>query len=171
MTGTMAAVTFTIRNALITCGVDDVALNDRETAAARLANEIFDNDFSACTDKTFEDLDDDLKAYSTMILANGQIRLNPGTKKLIKAFIQWSRDQIRLGHHPTLTAFPTDDSVALLRHFKTHDKFTKKASIMSNTVNTEKFTARVKWEDWDPAFLNFLRVIPGRDGVPLKYIR
>ena len=41
---------------------------------------------------------------------------------------------------------------------------------MSNTANPEKFTARVKWEDWDPAFLNFLRVIPGRDGVPLKYI-
>ena len=84
----MSAVTFTIRNAIITCGVDDVALYEGETAAAQLANDIFDDDFSSCTEKTFEDLDDDLKAYSTMTLANGQIRLNPGTKKLIKAFIQ-----------------------------------------------------------------------------------
>ena len=88
MTGTMAAVTFTIRNSLIACGVDDVTLYDGETAAARLANDIFDDDFSACMDKTFEDLDDDLKAYSTMALAKCQIRLNPGTKKLINAFIQ-----------------------------------------------------------------------------------
>ena len=88
MTGTMAAVTFTIRNALIACSVNNVALYEGETAAAQLENDIFDDDFSACMDKTFEDLDDDLKAYSTMNLDNGQIRLNPGTKKLIKAFIQ-----------------------------------------------------------------------------------
>ena len=75
MTGTMAAVTFTIRNSLIACGVDNVALYDRETVSARLANDIFDNDFSACMDKTFEDLDDNLKAYSIINLANGQIRL------------------------------------------------------------------------------------------------
>ena len=111
----MAAVTFTIRNALIACGVDNVALYDGETASARLANDIFDDEFSACMDKTFEDLDDDLKAFSTMNLTNGQIRLNPGTKKLIKAFIKWSREQIFLGHDPTLTAFPPGDSVALLR--------------------------------------------------------
>ena len=84
----MAAVTFTIRNSLIACGVNDFALYEGETAAARLDNDIFGDDFSACMDKTFEDLDDDLKAYSTMTLANGQIRLSPGTKKLINAFIQ-----------------------------------------------------------------------------------
>ena len=86
-------------------------------------------------EKTFKDLNDDLKAYSTMTLTNGQIRLNPGTKKLIKAFIQWSRDQIRLGHDPTLKAFLPGDSVALFHCYKTLEKFTKKASTMSNTVN------------------------------------
>ena len=74
MKGTMAAVTFTIRNALIACCVDDVTLYDGETDAAWLANEIFDDAFSAYMDNTFEDLDDDLKAYSTMNLANRQIR-------------------------------------------------------------------------------------------------
>ena len=41
---------------------------------------------------------------------------------------------------------------------------------MSDTAKLEKFTAKVKWEDWAPSFLNFLRVIPGLDGVPLNYI-
>ena len=152
----MAAVTFMISDALIACGVDDVTLYDGEPAAARLANDIFDNDFSACMDKTSKDLDDDLKAYSTKTLANVQIRINPGTKKLIKEFIQYSRDQICLGHDPTPTAFPPGDSVALLRCYKTHDKFTNKASTMSNTAKPENFTAKVKREDWDPSFLNFL---------------
>ena len=67
-------------------------------------------------------------------------------------------------------AFPPGDSVALLHCYKTHDKFTKKASTMSNTVKPENFTAKVKWKDWAPSFLNFLHVIPRRDGVPLKYI-
>ena len=134
MTGTMAAVTFTIRNALIACGVDDVALYDGVTAAAWLANDIFDNDFNDCMDKTYEDLDDNLKAYSTMTVANGHIRLNPSTKKLIKAFIQWSRDHIRLGHDTTLTAFPPGDSVELLRCYKTNDKFNKKASTIYDTA-------------------------------------
>ena len=27
-----------------------------------------------------------------------------------------------------------------------------------------------KWMDWVPTFLNYLRMIPGRNGVPLKYV-
>ena len=26
------------------------------------------------------------------------------------------------------------------------------------------------WEDWAPLFANYLRAIPGRNGVPLKYV-
>ena len=48
----MAAITFKIRDALIACGVNDVALYDGETAASRLAKNIFYDDFSACIDKT-----------------------------------------------------------------------------------------------------------------------
>ena len=32
------------------------------------------------------------------------------------------------------------------------------------------FTNEVKWNDWAPSFRNYLRTIPGRDGVPLSYI-
>jgi hypothetical protein len=28
----------------------------------------------------------------------------------------------------------------------------------------------MKWEDWKPTFINYLWSIPGRDGIPLKYI-
>ena len=33
-----------------------------------------------------------------------------------------------------------------------------------------RLTRQVKWEDWAPNFINYVWAIPGRDGVPLKYI-
>ena len=66
---------FTIRDAMIACGMDDVHLFDGETQAQRFATEVFDNDFTACMDKTFEELDDDFKSYSTLTIADGQVRL------------------------------------------------------------------------------------------------
>jgi hypothetical protein len=33
-----------------------------------------------------------------------------------------------------------------------------------------KFTSETKWADWAPSFMNYLRTIPGRDGVPLRYV-
>ena len=41
---------------------------------------------------------------------------------------------------------------------------------MAEAAKPEKFIESVKWEDWKPTFLNYIRAIPGRDGVPLKYI-
>ena len=33
-----------------------------------------------------------------------------------------------------------------------------------------RLTKQVKREDWAPTFINYLRDIPGRDGVSLKYV-
>jgi hypothetical protein len=41
---------------------------------------------------------------------------------------------------------------------------------LSEAAKPEKFKELTKWEDWKPTFLNYLRSIPGRDGVPLKFI-
>ena len=97
---------FTIRDAMIACGMHGVHLFDGETQAQRFATEVFDNDFTACMDKTFKELDGDFKSYSTLTIANGQVRLAPGTKRNIKAFIQWTRDRYRLGENPVQYSIP-----------------------------------------------------------------
>ena len=33
-----------------------------------------------------------------------------------------------------------------------------------------RLTKQVKWEDWAPTFINYVRSIPGRGGVTLRYI-
>lgn len=113
----------TVLNALIACGVDNVALFLGETQAQRIADDIFDDTFTSCMDVTFKELDDHFKTYSDLTAAQGQIRIRPGTRKNIKAFVQWTRDEIRLGRDPSLTPFPVAQVGELIRRYKTHEKF------------------------------------------------
>jgi hypothetical protein len=41
---------------------------------------------------------------------------------------------------------------------------------LSEAVKPDKFKKSTKWQGWKPTFLNYLCSIPGRDGIPLKYI-
>jgi hypothetical protein len=100
------ADTYTVLDALIACGIDNVLLFMEETQAQRIAEDIFDNLFSTCMDLIFKELDDHFKTYTDLTVAQGQIRLRPGTRKSIKAFVQWTRDELRLGRDPSLTPFP-----------------------------------------------------------------
>ena len=155
---------------MVACQADDVDVFGNETAATRLARNLFDNDFNSYMDKTYEELDSDFKSYSALTQAQGQIRLVPGVKRNIKAFVQWARDCIRQGGDPTTLPFPVNNVVILMRRYKTHNIFISKSKTLSDMAKPSQFTSKVKWEDWAPTFLNFLRSIPGRDGVLLLYI-
>jgi hypothetical protein len=165
----MIANPFTLHDAMVACGVNDTDNFDDDTPARRMATDLFGDDYATCMDKSFAELDDEFKTYSDLMQNQGQIRLLPGTKRNIRAFIQWTRDERRLGRDPSLVPFPLADAPNLLRRYKMHDQFVKKSSNISDAAKPEKFTT-TKWADWAPTFLNYLRTIPGRDGVPLKYV-
>jgi hypothetical protein len=164
------AIVFTVLDALIACGVDNVTLFQNETAAQRLTDDVFDDQFTTCQDLTFKELDDHFKTYSELTVQQGQIRIRPGTRKNIKAFVQWTRDELRLGRDPQTTAFPINQVSDLIRRYKTHEKYQSDSKTLSEAAKPEKFKETTKWEDWKPTFLNYIRSIPGRDGVPLKYV-
>ena len=160
----------TVVDGMIACGMDHDALFQDETQAQRLATDIFGNQFSACLDVTFKELDEHFKTYTDLTTAQGRIQIRPGVRKNIKAFVQWTRDELRLGRDPTLTPFPVGQVADLIRRYKTHEKYLADSKTLSEAAKPEKFKESTKWEDWKPTFLNYLRSIPGRDGVPLKYI-
>ena len=164
------AETFTVLDALIACGVDNVAQFMEQTPAERIADDIFDDLFTSCLDITFKELDEHFKTYSELSVAQGQIRVRPGTRKNIKAFVQWTRDEIRLARDPATMAFPVGQVSDLIRRYKTHEKFQTDSKTLAEAAKPEKFKETTKWEDWKPTFLNYIRSIPGRDGIPLKYI-
>ena len=161
---------YTVYDAMVLCGIDDAARYHGDTACVRIATEMFDDDFNSCMDKTMTEVDSDLKAWSTLTANQGQIRLSPGTKKKLKAFMQWCRDMIRVGQDPASQAFPVAQTPLLIKRMKEHDAYVKKSSALSDTAKPGSFTEQTKWEDWRPVFNNFLRSIPGRNGIPLSYV-
>jgi hypothetical protein len=164
------APVYTVYGAMVASGVNDDAIFDGDTPAVRIAADLFGDDFSTCMDKGMEELDAEFKSYSDLTINQGQIRLLPGTKRTIRAFIQWARDERRLGRDPTTRAFPVADTPNLTRRYKTHAQFVKKSTTLSDAAKPAKCTSETKWTDWAPSFLNYLRTIPRRDGVPLKYV-
>jgi hypothetical protein len=159
----------TVVDAMVACGVDHDVLFMDEAQAQRLASDIFGDQFSSCLDITFKELDEHFKTYSDLTIARGQIGIRPRTRKSSKAFVQWSRDELCLGRDPSMTPFPIEIVSDLIRRYKTHEKFLTDSKTLSEAAKPNKFKESTKWEDWKPTF-NYLRSIPGRDGIPLKYV-
>ncbi len=134
-----AGIPLTVLDALIVCGVDNVALFLQETQAQRVADDIFDNTFLSCLDITFKELDEHFKTYSDLTLAQGQICTHPGTRKNIKAFVQWARDEICLGRDPSLTPCSANEVSKLIRRYKTHEKFQNNSKTLSEAAKPDKF--------------------------------
>ena len=89
---------------------------------------------------------------------------------MIQAFIQWTRDMLRNGREPSLVPFPSQEVARLIRNYKSHKAYVDKSKTVSEAAKPVKFKDSMKWDDWFPTFLNFLKAIPGRNGVPLSYI-
>ena len=99
-------------------------------------------------DKTVKELYCDLKSYSTLTDVNRQIRLNPGQKNNVKAFIQWTRYQYRLGLDPALTLFSVTNISEYIKRYKHHEAYIEKSSTLTDIAKPEQFTDKMKWIDW-----------------------
>ena len=85
-------------------------------------------------------------------------------------FIQWCCDKRRIGENHALIAFPIDETANLIRRYKTHQNFISKKDTVSENTKPQKFTEKLKWEEWKPTFLNFLKSLLGQHRVPLLYV-
>ena len=127
---------FTVHDAVILCGVDDNIGWNNQTQAERIADEVFNSDFRAVMEKTMEELEADLKSYSTLTAANGKITLNPSIKRNIRAFMQWCRDEIRMGRNPSHQQFQVEAAATLVGRMKAHDQYVKESSTMLDAARS-----------------------------------
>jgi hypothetical protein len=141
----MAAIDaiFTVYDALVACGVDDVAIFMNQTPAMRLAEDIFDDMFETCRDLTFKELDEHFKTYSDLTVQQGQIRVRPGVRKNIKAFVQWACDEFRLGRDPGTVAFPINQVSDLIRRYKTHEKYQADSKTLAEAAKPDLHAAEI----------------------------
>ena len=158
---------------LMDCGIEIYSggvIWNGESASQRIADDVFNNSFNTCIDITFTELDDHWKTYSSLTVADGRIRLRPGTKVNIRAFVQWTRDKLRMHEDPGAEMFPMASRMDLIDRYNTHKQWVSDASDMVKSARPKTFTEKIKWSDWKVTLLNFLKSQPGRNGVPLSYV-
>ena len=137
MASPCANPSFKLTNAMFDCSITDDVLFDGDMKASRISTELFDNEFTSCMDKTYVELDDDLRSYSTLTATYGHIRLTPGHKNKIKAFIHWTRDQIRLGIDTITVRFPVANALEFIKRYNHHDSYIKKSKTIMETAKPE----------------------------------
>jgi hypothetical protein len=150
---------FTVHDAMVACGVNDIALFDGLTAARRVIPIYSETILQPTWTKV--ELDSEFKTYSDLSQNQGQVRLLPGTKHTIRAFIQCVRDERHLGQDPSSAAFPVAEAPNLLRRYKTHAQHKKKSVTLYDADKPAKFTSETKLNDWAPPFLNYLPSLQG----------
>ena len=157
-------------NALELCGVPNNMIFNGMNQRQRLAEDIFNNTFNTCQYMTIEELNEDLKTYSSLTVANGQIRLNPRIQRNLRGLVQWAKEKIMMNENPHDEAFPINDVQTYIMHIRANKAFKDKSKTLMDATAPEKLTDKTRWTDWYPSFVNYLRNIPGRMGVPLSYV-
>jgi len=90
-------VPFTVHDGMVRCGIDDTICFQGGTNMERIATGLFGDSFEAYLDKTFLEPMDDFKSFSKIPMNAGRIQLMPDVKNKVKGYVQWVRDEIRLG--------------------------------------------------------------------------
>ena len=99
----------------------------------RVATDIFDDEFSACMNRTVDELEEDLKYYTVLVIILGEICQNPVTKRNARAFLQWSKDILRLIDDPVQVQFTNLDSTGFIQHQNTNASCISKYKRVSET--------------------------------------
>lgn len=166
----MAAAARTVLEAVIECGVPLLPIFDFQSPAERIAEQIFGDSFEVCNEKTNDEIDEDLKCFHDLAANAGRIRLLPGVRRNLKAFVYWVKHAYRTSQDPSTMIFDVALVGDIVKQMKTHEAFIAKSKTIIETAKPVHFTDKQKWEEWFPTFRNFLRSIPGRSGVPLSYV-
>ena len=115
------------------------------SSATTFATQIFMGDFETCKDISNDNIDDALKTFSILSVAQGQIRLMTVSKQKIKTFNRWVKGQFRLGMNPNALAFPVNTAAELLPCVKTHKMFVARFDAIASAEKSDKLTKDTKW--------------------------
>ena len=121
-----AAPINTVEASLQLCGVPNAPLFGGQTPATRVAEQVFMNAFDTCLSISIEDVKDAITGFTKLPATNGRVPFQPGVKRSIIAFVQWTRTELRCGRDPANTAFPIGDAVQLHQDLKSCANFKNK---------------------------------------------
>ena len=160
----------TVSASLLLCGVPNAPVFDGQTPDERVAEQIFMDSFDTCLSISIEDVKDAITGFTKLTAAQGKIPFQPGVKRNIIAFVQWTRTELRCGRDPANLLFPIGNMVQLHQDLKACINFEKQADLLAGQAKPKSLTIQTQWMDWEPTFTNYLKLIPGTTGIPLAYV-
>ena len=109
----MAAVHNSITSALTLFGVlsdtRDIIFNGSH-AYDSITNEVFNNNFNTCIALNLYNINENWNTYVSLTVAEGRTRLRLRTKVIIRDFVHWVRENIRMSDDPAANPFPTREN-------------------------------------------------------------
>jgi hypothetical protein len=125
------------------------------------------DDFHHLVDKDIRDMAEE---FSKRTVLNGRITFGLGRVKKLTGLLHWIQDCFRTDDTPDHTLF--DDDALAEAQSRAHVRKSDLELVDTNAKAADpgKFKDERKWHEWEKAFVNYLSVIPGVNGVPLSYV-
>ena len=162
---------YTVLDNIVACGISGVidrALNT--SPAQRIASEMFNNSFSSCLSMSDSDIRGYLKTFNELPQAQGQVRMMPGAQRNIRAFVQFISHRARQDLPLDEVLYAPAMQVEMIDMRKEQERFVDQSEGLSKAAKPDVFKASSVWYDWSKLCVNYLRLIPGQNGIPLSYV-
>ena len=116
-----------------------------------------------------------VESFSKQSPAANRIIFGMQRIKWLISMMHWAQDHQQCPEDPDLDDIANVDEfkealLVLAQCASLRKTDTKQVDTISNAVDPGKFKDKKKWPDWEPAFVNYLSMIPGVRGVPLSYV-
>ena len=85
-----------------------------------------------------------LKTYSFLTVSEGRTGLQPRTKVIIRAFVQWTRERISMDEDTSTVNFNVIGRNDLIERYNTNKQWTKNASTMLKNYMPNIFTKNIE---------------------------
>ena len=161
----------TVRQAMASCGFNDVNVRGGMTDAQRVAFSTFNDDFTDAINLDEKDIANEVKRYAALTQPAGKILWTATNRMRVKCFMFWVQDIDRRGLQPTLIPFlENTTTVDILSQHNQLEHFIKRSDQYVSTVKVTPLKQESEWYNWKPQFTHLLKGIPGIKNVPLSYV-
>ena len=162
---------YTVLDNIVACGIsDEVDRNLNTSPAQRIASEMFNDNFNSCLSMSDSDIRGYLKTFNELPQAQGQVRMMPGAQRNIRAFVQFISHRARQDLPLDEVVYDTTMQVEMFDMRRDHERFIDQSETLAKSAKPASFKTTSVWFDWSKLCVNYLRLIPGQNGVPLSYV-
>jgi hypothetical protein len=124
-------------------------------------------DFRYLVEKDIRDMADE---FGKRTQAAGKIVFGLGRTKKLVGVMHWVQDCFRASDIPNHEHFDEEALFEALSMAQVRKSDVDLVTTNSKAADPGKFKDERKWPEWEKAFINYLSVIPGVNGIPLSYV-